>query len=647
MEIDVIKSENLTVSEESPFFGGELISELSFGLELPLSDNNKGKFNIFSPIDIRKTNIGVTAIDSNIKTTDGTLHLDSIDFEENKISATLYLNEELSRLLNSPIREINPDDHNSIVAWHSMSYYGRWNTISGQDYFASGSIVPYYVGIEKEWFPNNYRKYRNAAGQVVYNSGCQAFYRYQYHPSIYLRTLFEKLVTYSDNTFAMNGGSVDEYGRMRIVATRKEVCPQNEIQWIYLDGSNTKYPFASIPRTAIPIVIAGQHIANDGEGKEGDALELTFNRPGRITISDYCFELKASGDAPGSISVVLYDSEDNAVSTLYQVQATNLSEDSSLYPAPTSATALFDVGYKLRVEVHGSSGTLNAKKLKVWLKCSITEYEITEDDYGQSLEYFSGVSGYIFSSETNYQSKIEEIYHPAWWSALRKVNDTFAWQGELPCFSYFGIYTNLGELTYGDLLMNWCCQTGQILHFEPNKMELRNFTISDALTSKPSFVRKGVVELLNDNFGRYNVVKYGNDVEVGVVEFADANLEAKKDIISLAVGVPNVEPNKTAYYPQYTGDNYVEGDYKYPPQSVQFNDLPPFISYNYTSLKFAFNQLAIKGNYSQIATPYIYNFEVAGIVNLPFIEVDGFVYWIVSSEKDIENKVTNIKAVRL
>ena len=54
-----------------------------------------------------------------------------------------------------------------------------------------------------------------------------------------------------------------------------------------------------------------------------------------------------------------------------------------------------------------------------------------------------------------------------------------------------------------------------------------------------------------------------------------------------------------------------------------------------------------KDIFKQIRSPFVYNFEVNGVVNTPLLDIDGFLYWVISAQKNIETKNTQIKAIKL
>lgn len=653
-DLDIVTNSGLSVEETSPFFGGEIISEQSVSLELPMTAKNCELLEIYSPIDVRKSIRSVTAIDSNIQATDASLHLDSINFEDKKIAATLYLNEELATLLNRPIREINPDDENSIIRWDCFSF----KSIFFQDFLlhlTDTRVKAYLTDIDEMLFPNGFAKVK--ANNTTY-TGFSAFKAYQYHPSVRLQDLFDRLRQFSEDVIQLDGSRVANYNIMRVVATGKKVCPQNSVQWLYCDGSDTKWKFSEVPRSKLPIVLAGQHVANDAEGQEvSDYDAITFNRRGKVVVNRIATELSATGTIAGTCSVVLRDADGNAISSLVQVDCNLIPEHSNLVVAEVGE--YFEEGYSLSVEVHGSGGTLNAKNFKVWVELLITDYSITEDDYSQELNYFSGINSF----KSNVTSSMEDVvfndhsallFHPAYQGAFYREAGALKWGGVVPCFSYFGIYTNLQELSFGDLLFNWMCQVGQVALLSPNSLQLVDFNDSQNLITKPTLFRRGTIELLNDKLGTNNYAAYENEKRQHIITLSNDNLEEDKDIITLAVGLPNVHASRVAsrnsvsHYPMYSGELTEDNDYYYPPEEASFTELAPFIALDYGDrLKFDFNTLKIKDIFKQISSPFVYNFEINGVVNTPLLDIDGFLYWVISAQKNLETKNTTIKAIKL
>lgn len=652
--IDLITND-MQVEYNNPLFSGELIGEISFGVRIPLTSNNRRLLQIYNPLHYNPQSFSVMISDPHVVSHDAELTLDRVDIQENIAEGTLYINKHLYTILNTPIAQLNPDTEATIVAWHCFSYRYQWYE-SYFPQFSSNRIAAYCNGGNRNWFPDKFSTWRTNTGRA-YRTGYYAFKSYQYHPNIALSELMNKLNGIAGLNLEFSPEQIEQYNITRILSTRKRVSPHNTTQWVYWSGDNTNYPFSSTDNHyRISVELGGQHIANNLEGVETeDFPRITFNRSCKLKMTRYSCSFKKNGVATvsGTLKLKIFDLY---TAEKYELVSLELNTQGE-YQALNTATTQYNIaaGDYIELSLNGVSGSCQANKLRFWSKFEITEYEVTEEDYNSELQYNSGLAEEYIAFSPNmelalYNERAEEAFIPAVAQAFHKNNNgTLLWD-ELPCYSYFGIYANLGELTFTDLLLALCYNHNLIPSIDALTIALNNIDLSQYQTITRYQLTS--IEVMNDTFAQSTNVKYGDDQRQLLVHFRGANLEKETDLYEMQFGTARpltLGSYRTISFPQYTiSDSEPNANNVTYQGNYTYNDLPPiFATTEGNLLGHISNPLKIKALFSYLQSSCIYNFSIYEPILHHLLSIEGHLYIVHSYTINIPTGTYTLKAIKL
>lgn len=250
-----------------------------------------------------------------------------------------------------------------------------------------------------------------------------------------------------------------------VVATNKYVCPQNRTQYIEGHWTNDSGEYA--------VLTGGQHVTNDCSFSWSPSeTEITFNRDCRVNIRcHYSWKKKSS--------VVNRFWFDVCKTTPGEpLQAYPCFMDSDLYANIVESCAIdnlmFREGSALRVRCPAE----NLEKydmLNFVLVLTIDDYDITEDDYGNELQYvyrcprlkvFSNDGKFTRSVDgawTEYPDPYQYVYFDYGITGYHYNRQGYPpehlvryFQSEWGSFAYFGFCCNLQDIELKDFLFGLC-----------------------------------------------------------------------------------------------------------------------------------------------------------------------------------------------
>lgn len=309
-----------------------------------------------------------------------------------------------------------------------------------------------------EWNIRSVDVYPNYFKEYWYGMSYNARYA-QYHPSMPLNDIIDRWSQAS----GIQMPHAD--AKHRVVSTNKYVCPQNKHQ--YIEGSWTK------DSGEYAVLSGGQHITNDCSFRYSPSeTKITFNRDCKVKISCYFAWKRKSNvtrrfwfdickSTPGMpvqtftcyiksdefTNYIQWDSWDNVV----------FKEGSTLY---------------VRCENENKYDLLNFV-----LSLTITDYNITEDDYGEELKYIARSPrltvysiGGVFTRRINggwvrYDDPYQYLYFDIvdniigfYYARTGHLSEHLArfFESEFGSFAYFGFYCNLPDIELKDLLFGLC-----------------------------------------------------------------------------------------------------------------------------------------------------------------------------------------------
>ena len=641
--------EQITIERSHPIIGGgSIVSQQSYNIELPLNENNVKQLNIRPPYDNIKSSVNVQVTEHNHNSANSVLNVDKIDFENEKMEATLYLDKVPNDILVNEIRKTIIDSSDTIYPWWTWSYKYNYT-----DHFPSynDAFKPYFNGGNTYSFPDGYGDWVEGTDGYDYREkyGAGVFVNWQYHPSCALPTIITKYgQLLEDVGVKLDLGSIDtDY---KILATHRKVCPQNEKQWLYYSiDKHTQKADKTITDvyTRVSCSTGGQHICNDYAGGQSEATKITYNRSCTLNITALCFRyLSRTGIQRGSVRLQVYDRDDEAKTEQnYTFVITTDSE--STYMTPVSLSWHIDEGDYLVLELHShytsraNTGLINLKELKLWLRCEIDGYTITDDDYDTDLVYYSGL--------------MEDADNPfdwACWYNSMKIPVSHYW-GEtyMPCWSYFGYYTNLGETSFSDILMWLSARYNKFPMFQNGRVYLED-TIQT--TTPLLYADLQYIDLLSDYFAKRNTLTF-SDYTITLNQIDNANLEDEKAILELpfTLGkskqfICRLEEPQPTVPAALNGQNFISID-QYS-EDGSFNDLDVVIYKDHPQSNSVIRDFKIKDFFlKHVTSPMIYHIRVQGSVSQSVMvaTINAATYLVLSKSYNVATAETEMDCLKL
>ena len=461
-------------------------------------------------------------------TVNGTImdvYLQVVDITEKEITICLYERTLPTEVRNIEISRIREDDDSTIIAWNT------------------NSLVAY---------PNWFKKYHYG---IPYDPKYA-----QYHPILPANTIIDNIA--NTHNISIPHVSDDWY----IMATKKCVCPQNTrqtMEGVYSDG---KFH-----------IMGGQHITNDLELCYGlsDKDRITFNRSCKVEI-DLWISWQAKAASGYRLPFVVNHWQ--AATGTNNTQQFNLRGD--LY-----TNYVDKVSYTFYVDIndHISFGVVNGDRF-VMTRCladmRITEYDITEDDYGIEMKYISRLPRLVVYSYANggyYYWYFDASEYDLDWHERGVTGTKHKWVPTVwTSFAWFGYYANLPEMKFSTFLWGLCWLMGKKVKVLNN--ELESADIDDSVVLEKATITK--ISPLTDYFSMKNYLRFDNQEAAPVLTSIDNSwLEAEKDLHKSPFGYIKNLSQFRGQAMQYENPEYDDENKEY---SCDFNDVGFLVWWNVT-----------------------------------------------------------------
>lgn len=321
----------------------------------------------------------------------------------------------------------------------------------------------------------------------------------QYHPITKLNDLISAMNTTSGYNMPMV--NPDWYA----MSTLKNVCPQNQTQMIegILDTQSHDY-----------FMSGGAHITNDLDINYGDGQQsIVFNRSANVNLK-ITIAWKAKNNSYNVPFVINYNYNGTNITNEIRLRG-------DLYGSKVDSTTInlnVNDGGKLTfalvsAEYYDSSSFI--------AEMTITNYNITEDDYGNELSYIARRPRLIYY---DYNS---DRYIPAYWDGTTYYY-SYKERGvggsqhgsiitESKSLSYFGIYCNLPDANICDFWYSMQWLMGQKLDFDHQRTVVWKPIDSSAV------IEGEITEIRpkSDKLGQNNYIKYQEDDDPYLVSTID------------------------------------------------------------------------------------------------------------------------------
>lgn len=309
------------------------------------------------------------------------------------------------------------------------------------------------------WNTNTFNAYPNYFKKYWYGMEWNANYA-QYHPSMKLNDIIDRLSQ-------LSGIQIPYANEVhRVVSTNKFVCPQNKHQ--YIEGHWTK------DSGEYAVLSGGQHITNNCSFSYSPSeTKITFNRDCKVNISCYYAWRKKSVAVRN-----WYDFDICIKNPGWLLQRLTCYISSDLYSNYAQSKSWNSIVVKEGTTLYVKCLNDNLKKyemLNFVLSLTITDYNITEDDYGEELKYIGrtprlkvfsmdgkftrSLNGPWLQYSDPYQylyfdSGIIGFHYNRTGHSGERLEHYF--QGEWGSLAYFGFYCNLQDIELKELLFGLC-----------------------------------------------------------------------------------------------------------------------------------------------------------------------------------------------
>ena len=397
------------------------------------------------------------------------------------------------------------------IAIFENSFLPNFKDKNLKDYFTDDSTTIW------EWISNS----MNESSDYFYPYNYGVTYNYnkaQYHASMPIHSILQEIAT-------REGINIEAIPySYRLLASEKKVCPQNtrqalELDIRYMEGNYYK-------------LYGGQHITNDCSVEGPD--HITFNRSCTATMTFYCIwrkkvtttqnkqiDIRKNGQLVGAIFL---NSGSKREGTAIQFTTTlNFHEGDTFsiyFPEANKfqcASVLVDITY--------------------------SNYAINEDDYGVDLRYVArrpGLDYYDGSTHTLYRAIGNTITIGTDHLVMPKL-----------AFSYFGYWTNVLDITMGELFYELQWMFGKKVLYDYDRIYFSDQPVASVV--------EGEITEINPNssyVGQKNYIRYMGQDTGEVTTIDNGWLEEEKDLHrSIFEFLPNNVVN------QYSVDD--EGKYTF------------------------------------------------------------------------------------
>lgn len=286
----------------------------------------------------------------------------------------------------------------------------------------------------------------------------------------------------------------------RIISTRKKVCPWNHTQ-MWEGTANWE--------TMTMEFRGGQHITNDLGWNNGEAnqSDITFNRD----CSVY-FKLWFSWiiDGVGLNQIPVYLKKNGHIEDTFILDLPSYGNNSQISKVKYFTTAL-NVRADDVITIE-PSGRYRMQRCSVTVEANITNYYVDDNDYNTDLHY-SGrkarVPLYVQGADgilTDFAAFDGDVHR---W---RVNHGSTVVIGEIilpyKSLSYFGLWTNMPDVTVSDFLFSYAFSKGKKLDFISGQLRMipANETVDLGMEGNIETIRFD-----SDKFGRENFIKYAGD----------------------------------------------------------------------------------------------------------------------------------------
>ena len=414
-------------------FSEGIRDQYSTDITIPKTHNNMHLLDVSGLLDSATQPLGGQIAPCVMTLGDNTMdvYLQVVSVREEEITVCVFEKTLPNNILDTSVAKYVVDDNNSIFVWNT-------NT--------------------RPAYPNDFKTY-------WYGMGYNANYA-QLHPSKDLNEVIQRVNAGAGINIPLSPSN--KY----VVATKKTVCPQNQVQVIEGHWTDDSGNFA--------VLSGGQHITNNCEfSYSPDSTTITFNRQCKVSGKIYyAYKKKGSVTNAFPLYVCRYNQGEPVFAPSYTIPSNNYAS----FVMVDNYQASMKEGSELRVQCNNTN---KYNMLNFVLVLTITDYTITEDDYGQELKYvgrtprlkvYSNDGEFKFGSSP-WQDMVDGSgggYTYCWFdgttyathynhtaNAAQELTQGFTL--EWCSLAYFGYWCNLPDIKVKELMWGLCWTDGKKL----------------------------------------------------------------------------------------------------------------------------------------------------------------------------------------
>ena len=614
-----IYTQDIDWTWETIRFSEGIRDQFSTDIDIPKTENNMHLLDVAGLLDSMTQPLGIQIAPCVMNMGDNVMdvYLQVVSVREDDIAICVFENTLPNNILDTDIGKYVVDDDNSIYVWNV-------NT--------------------RNAYPNDFKKYWYG---MAYNPSYA-----QLHPSKELNEVIQRVNAGAGIKLPLS--PTTKY----VVATKKTVCPQNKIQVIEghwtKDGGN----FA--------VLSGGQHITNDCEfSYSPDSTTITFNRnckvEGKIYLS---YKKKNSVTNRFHVDLCRYHTGEPIVYRSFMLMSDQYESD---VESCNFQFSTIKRGDELRVKC---DNTKKYNMLYFVLVLTITNYTITEDDYGQELQYIGRAprlkvyskDGQFKFGDNPWQDMVEGNgggYTYCWFDGTTYKTHfgmTGSSHGGVETFTlewcslaYFGYWCNMPDIKVKELMWGLCWTDGKKLvntTIQYNWMLEKVLHYEDA--NETAVIEGWISEtrISSDRLGKDNyILSNGQKTEhaAPVSHIDNQWLENSKKIHES----PFSYARRYGYWyciDQYSDPDHEDGSEEY---KCNFNDVDGFAladaSTAQTMLyRLNYNTMGFE-NMTQSVEVDIHTMN--DVKNLDFVFLDGRKYMIIEGSTDLKTGESTLTAL--
>lgn len=293
------------------------------------------------------------------------------------------------------------------------------------------------------WCPET-MEHDNGGGQFrQYHYGMSYDAKYaQYHP---VKSLQELLNT-ANNQLSQDGLEIPvphNAGQIWAMATKKTVCPQNQIQCVEFNTTDMEGNFFNLH--------GGQHVCNDLDFG-GSGTKITYNRNTNVRCDLFIVWRKKTGTTQNK---------------QFQVFKNALSVNTINIPSGNQQLGVVTTTVWLSMEENNylqfyMQDTNRFYHVSIIAKLTNTGYQTTEDDYGEELKYVWRMPRIMYTGTYGVGPFFADC-NGLPFKMLQTDGTYYTAYPPYISFAYFGYYCNLPEITVKNLLWGLCWLNGKKL----------------------------------------------------------------------------------------------------------------------------------------------------------------------------------------